>query len=336
MITRAILEKYDESGMHKVYDKWPELAEIYYCKKYAKIDYNNIDHVIFTGMGGSGAVGDVLSAMLSKTKVHLCVVKGFHLPKTADSNTLVVATSASGDTLETLTVLKKASKAKCRLICFSSGGKIRDYCKKNKIEFVQVPVLNSPRASFPIYLYSILNVLEKLIPVKRSDVLKSISILKKTRKQIISTNKKNNSALELARWINGIPMIYYPAGLHAVAIRFKNSLQENAKIHAIAEDVIEACHNGIVSWETSSDVQPILLQGRDDYIKTKHLWKVIKEYFDLNNIEFSEIHSVKGNILSKIINMIYLLDYVTIYYAVLNKRDPTPIKSIEYIKAKIT
>lgn len=331
----AYLKKYDKSNMHQVYDKWPELAKEYYNKDYPKIDYKKIDHIIFTGMGGSGAIGDVLSAILSKTKIHLCVIKGFNLPKTADSNTLVVATSASGNTVETLTILEKAKEAGCKLISFSSGGKLQDYCMKNNIEFIKVPVLNSPRASFPIYLYSILNVLKDLIPIQNIDVLESISLLEKTKKQISSTNTKNNSALNLAKWIDGIPMIYYPAGLYAAAIRFKNSLQENTKMHAIAEDVIEACHNGIVSWETSSNVQPILLQGQDDYIKTKQLWKVIKKYFILNKIEFREIHSVRGNILSKIINMIYLFDYATIYSAVMNERDPTPIKSIEYIKNKM-
>lgn len=336
MITGDSLKKYDKSEMHKVYDQWPDLAREYYDKDYNRIDYGKIDHIIFTGMGGSGAIGDVLSAILSKEKIHLCVIKGFHLPKTADSNTLVVATSASGNTVETLTILEKAKEAGCKLVSFSSGGKMEGYCKKNKIEFIKVPLLNSPRASFPIYLYSILNVLKDLIPVRYHDVLESLSLLEETRKQISSPNTQNNPASELAGWIKGIPIIYYPAGLQAVATRFKNSLQENAKIHAIAEDIIEACHNGIVSWETPSNVQPILLEGQDDYVKTKQLWKIVKEYFNQNKIEFREAYSVKGNILSKIINMIYFLDYAAIYYAIINKRDPTPIKSIEYIKKKIS
>lgn len=321
--------------MYKVYDCWPKLAKEYYYKKYPRIDYKNIDHIIFTGMGGSGAIGDVLSAILSKTKIHHSVVKGYHLPKTADSNTLVIATSASGNTLETLTVLKKSKAAKCKMICFSSGGKIRDYCKKNKIQFIEVPVLNSPRASFPIYLYSILNVFEGLIPIKHKDILESINVLEKTRKQITSASKKNNPAQELAKWISGIPMIYYPAGLQACAIRFKNSLQENAKIHVATEDIIETCHNGIVSWETKSNVQPILIQGRDDYVKTKCLWKIIKEYFVSNKINFMEIHSVRGGILSKTVNLIYMLDYASIYLAILRGIDPSPIKSIEFVKKRM-
>jgi glucose/mannose-6-phosphate isomerase len=80
--------------------------------------------------------------------------------------------------------------------------------------------------------------------------------------------------------------MYYPHGLQSTAIRFKASLQENSKIHVICEDVIEACHNGIVAWETSSSVQPILLRGTENYIKTKERFEIIKEFFVENNIDF--------------------------------------------------
>ena len=139
----------------------------------------------------------------------------------------------------------------------------------------------------------------------------------------------------LAKWISDIPLIYYPWGLQAAAVRFKNSLQENSKLHAMTEDVIETCHNGVVSWEKPSIVKPILLEGVDDYIKTKERWKILKEYFKINDIEYREILSVKGSILSKLINLIYLLDYSTIYRAVLSKTDPSPVKSIDFIKSKL-
>ena len=111
--------------------------------------------------------------------------------------------------------------------------------------------------------------------------------------------------------------------------------QENNKIHVIAENVVEACHNGIVSWEVKSNVKPILLQGTDDYIKTKEIWKVLKEYFKENNIDFREVFSNKGSIVSKIINLVYLLDYTSVYSAILSKIDPSPVSSIDYIKQKM-
>ena len=160
--------------------------------------------------------------------------------------------------------------------------------------------------------------------------------MKKLRGCIYSKNlSSDNPALNLAEWISGIPLIYYPAGLQAAAIRFKNSLQENAKIHAITEDVVESSHNGVVAWEKPSNVIPIMIEGADDYIKTKERWKVMKEFFDEKNIEYKEVFSEKGSILTKLMRLIYLLDYASIYKAVLTGVDPTPVKSIEFIKNKL-
>ena len=160
--------------------------------------------------------------------------------------------------------------------------------------------------------------------------------MKKLR-EIISSNNltEKNTSLNLAKWVNGIPLIYYPHGLQAAAVRFKNSLQENCKIHSITEDVVEACHNGIVAWEKSSNVQPILIEGKEDFIKTKERWQILKEYFEKNKIDYKEIFSIEGNILSKLINLIYLLDYATIYHAVILNINPSPVKSIDFIKSKL-
>lgn len=100
------------------------------------------------------------------------------------------------------------------------------------------------------------------------------------------------------------------------------------------EDVIEACHNGMVAWEKKSEVRPILIRGHDDYIKTKERWDIVKEYFEQKKIEYKEVFSVNGNILSKLINLIYLLDYCTIYRSVMSGIDPTPVKTIDFIKSK--
>ena len=336
MLDISALNKYDKSGMSKIYDRWPDLAEEFYDSDCGKVEYKGINHIVFVGMGGSGVIGDILSSIISKTTTHLCVVKGYHLPATVDSRTLVVTTSVSGNTLETLTVIDKAKKTGCNITAFSSGGKLEEYCKKNRIEHRNIPMLNSPRASLPAYLYSILNVLGPLIPTKRSDIMESISSLKKIRAQISSYNlNKTNPSIDLASWLSETALIYYPAGLQAAAIRFKNSLQENSKMHAFAEDIIEACHNGIVSWERPSKIRPVLIQGRDDYIKTKELWKVVKEYFKINKIDYKEVNSTEGSILSKIMNLIYLLDYASIYSAIIRGIDPTPVKSIDFIKERL-
>ena len=330
------LNKFDMKKMYTIYDSWPEIAKNAYNADLEPVEFKNIEHIVFAGMGGSGALGDIFSSILSKTNVHITLVKGYLLPKTVDSNTVVIPVSVSGDTVETLTVLESAKKLDCKIFSFSSGGKIEDYCFKNNINYRKIQQHLSPRASFTEFLYSMLKVLEPILPIEKQDINESINQLEIICKNISSKNlTDDNSSLKLAEWIKGIPMIYYPWGLQAVAIRFKNSLQENAKIHAISEDVLEASHNGIVSWEKPSIVQPILLRGEDDYTKTKERWEILKGYFKEKNIDYREINSIKGNILSKLINMIYLLDYTSIYHAVLSKIDPTPISSIDFIKKKL-
>ena len=186
------------------------------------------------------------------------------------------------------------------------------------------------------FLYGMLNVLHPILPISEMDIRESLSETERLGRMINSGNmNKDNPALQMAEWIDGIPMIYYPFGLQAAAIRFKNSLQENAKTHAAVEDVIESCHNGIVSWERPSRFQPILLQGQDDYVKTKERWKVVKEYFEENGIDFWQVRSIRGNILSKITTLAYLFDYCSIFLAARNGIDPSPVRSIDFIKGRI-
>ena len=322
--------------MYKVYDRWPQIARESFESNQNSVDFSGVDHIVFAGMGGSGAIGDVFAATLSKTKIHVNVVKGYLLPKTVDSNTLVVAISVSGDTVETMSVLDSAHKLGSKIVAFSSGGKMQEYCTKNKIEHRVIQQYHSPRTSFTSFFYTILKVLHSTLKIKQYDILESITELENLGKKISSSNLTDeNSAISLAEWINGIPVIYYPFGLQSAAIRFKNSLQENAKMHVIAEDVVEACHNQIVSWENPSVVQPILIQGKNDYSKTKERWRILKKYFNENEIEYKEILSYNGNIITKLINLIYLLDYSTIYRAFLSKIDPSPVNSIDFIKKHI-
>jgi glucose/mannose-6-phosphate isomerase len=336
MLDHNQLEKYDSSNMYKIYDKWPQIAKDCYESNHDTIDFGPVNHIVFSGMGGSGTVGDVLAAILSKTKIHVDVVKGYLLPKTLTQNSLVVAVSVSGNTIETLNVLDSSKHLTNKIIAFSSGGKMEDFCLANNLEFRKIPKFHSPRASFPAFLYSIFKVLSPILPIKNEMVYESLDKIEKLSKKINSSNlSETNTAIRIASEITKLPVIYYPWGLQSVAIRFKNALAENAKTHSIIEDVIEACHNGIVSWERPSNVQPILIQGDEDYIKTKERWKILKLFFDENNISYQEIFSTKGNIISKLIHLIYFLDYVSIYYAVLSKIDPTPIKPIDFIKNQV-
>nr|WP_246275401.1 SIS domain-containing protein [Nitrosopumilus oxyclinae] len=333
---QSSLEKFDSQGMHKVYDRWPEIARKNYFSDLSQIEFTKCPHIVFAGMGGSGAIGDIFSAILSKTSTHVTVVKGYHLPKTVTNNSVVVVISISGNTVETISMLKNAIEINSKIIVFSDGGKIKDICNEKNIPHRNIKKYHSPRASFTSFLYSMLHVLKPIIPIEEKDIIESIKELENMSIKINSKKiSKENPSIQISEWIKDTPVIYYPWGLEPVAIRFKNSLQENSKIQAVIEDVIESCHNGIVTWDKQNNFQPILIRGQKDYEKTKERWEILKEFFSEKKIDYKEIISENGNILTKIICLIYLLDYASIYLAIKLKVDPTPVNAIEYIKNKL-
>ena len=170
----------------------------------------------------------------------------------------------------------------------------------------------------------------------KNGIDESINALCETQK-LIGSNSLNekNEALNLAEWIKEIPMVYHPWGLQSAAIRFKNSMQENAKKHVMYENIIEMCHNGIVSWEKPSSIQPILIRGKEDHFKTIERWNIVKEFFMKKGIEYKEIFSSDGNILTKLVCLIYTLDMTAIYNAVIAGIEPSPVDSIDFVKERL-
>ena len=336
MITQNDLEQLDTKKVHKIYDMWPKISRDSYFSNIPKINLKKCSHIIFAGMGGSGTIGDIFFSILSKTDTHVTVVKGYNLPRTVNTESLVVITSVSGNTIETISLLENAEKIGAKIIAFSDGGKIKDICLKNNIEHRNIKKYHSPRASFTSFLYSMLQVLKPILPINESDVLESLEKLEIISKKCNSNNiSMTNPSIQISEWLDNFPIIYFPFGLQSVAIRFKNAIQENAKTHVLIEDVIESSHNGIVGWNKKSKFQPILLQGKDDVKTTKERWTILKEFFKSKNIDYKEIISEEGNILTKIICLIYVLDYSSIFLAIKLKVDPSPVMAIDFIKKRL-
>lgn len=340
VLDKKRLDAIDKKKMHAVYDRWPKIAKEAYKlnPRSPPITYDDtINHIVFAGMGGSGAVGDVFAAILSKTPMHVTVTKGYELPRTVDKNTMVVATSVSGNTQETQAVLEAASKTSAKTVAFSSGGRIAEFCGSKNIRHTQIGQIHSPRASFASMMFTMLRAFEDVLPLHREDVTEAIKRLEKLQREISSSklDDTGNGAQSLAFLIERIPLIYYPFGLQAAATRFKNSLQENAKKHAMTEDVVEACHNGIVAWERRSFVAPVMIEGSDDHPKTKERWKILYDYFDEQGIRYEIIYAEPGGILAKLVGLIYYGDYTSIYRAIYDGVDPSPIKSIRYVKSRL-
>ncbi|MCA9826963.1 MAG: glucose-6-phosphate isomerase [Nitrosopumilus sp.] len=316
--------------MIDVYRSWPEHAEESFNSS-EKVDVKFND-ILVSGMGGSGIIANILYGL---TDHQIFVAKGYFLPKKIAKDTLVICNSASGNTIETLTLLKTAHKTGCKIIAFSSGGKIEKYCKDNKIPFNKYKMLNSPRTSLVFSLYTILGSLSESLGLPKTQITESISNLKKTRDLIFSADKENNPSVKLAKFMSKIPICYYSPLLLPAALRFKNDLQENCKKHAMIEEIAESCHNSINAWERPSNISPILFRKQDDHILIKKQFDVVKEYLESKKVPYFETFAPKGNLLNALINTMYHMGYATILRAISDGIDPTDIPAIRFIKARL-
>ena len=160
-------------------------------------------------MGGSGALGDVFNSIMSNTNIHVSVIKGYKLPKTVDVNTLVISSSVSGNTIETLSILKQVKKTMAKSISFSSNGKMEEYCLKNNLEHRYVEQNHSPRASFSSFLYTMLKVMKPMLPIKNKEIMESIKKLEHTQKENAKNLIKNiDPKLQLTNNINLLKLIH--------------------------------------------------------------------------------------------------------------------------------
>lgn len=292
-------------------------------------------------MGGSAVAGDVVADWLSQHgSVPIEVIKDYHLPNNVTPRSLVVAISCSGDTEETVSVLLEAVKRRVPCVAVSSGGMLEQVSLKHHVLHIKVKMLSSPRSSLPFILVAaariVLNALgdnEKEIELTRCG-----EVIREVGKQVSTeTSTELNPAIELAKKIrNAETIIYTPTVLQAAATRFKNSLNENSKTHSAVEVLPELCHNEIEAWRSGvNDWIPILLRWSKEPPEVKNRFEALKSVMRNKGTEPLEVLAKGNDHLSRLISLIYLLDFSTLYLAKLKGINPLPTPNIDQLKKKL-
>jgi glucose/mannose-6-phosphate isomerase len=341
MLTPEEIKIIDKSSICDAYDKWPEYCKIAYGRG-IKVDekfFDNVSSIVFSGMGGSGTTGDILADWTRpQCNVPIYVMKDYHIPSFVNQNTLFIAMSVSGNTEETLAALLEALSANAKIVGISQGGEMEQICKKKNILHVKIEQRILPRITLPEVLYSALKLLtySPFLNSMQSQIDDSIQTMVDVGKKIrMECVFEENPAKQLAKWmLGGMPAIYCSPLQRGVGIRFKNSVNENAKINAIAGEILDSCHNELVSWgrkiksAENSILKPMLLRSKFDLEEVKTRFDVFGEVLKRNGHEVYDIPLYGSTPLGNIISSLYLLDYSTIYLGILKKIDPTPITAV--------
>jgi glucose/mannose-6-phosphate isomerase len=302
-------------------------------------DYNKI---IVSGLGGSAIAGDLLQNFLGdELKIPYMVNRNYNLPPFADKNTLVIISSYSGNTEETVSVYEQALKAGCQIIVITTGGKVEELSQNRNIPIVKLQKGFHPRFALGMSFFSLLRIFSELgiIASPEKDVMNIKDIWEKRG---VEYSGEDNIAFKYAEELNGfLPVIYSNADVtSAVGNRWKGQFNENSKLHAFANVIPELNHNEIVAWETFNGRQfnaKLINILDDNYLpQIKKRFTITSELASNNNIEILNISSDLADFKTRLMDLIYLGDWISYYLAVIRGYDPAEIKNINILKERLS
>jgi glucose/mannose-6-phosphate isomerase len=308
-------------------------------------DYANIDKVVILGMGGSAIGGDLVrSLLLSKKKPIIFVSRDYDLPAFVDDRTLVIASSYSGNTEETLSAFSQALKKRCKKLAMTTGGKLRAMAEDARVPVFLIDYVAQPRAALGYSFMPLIAFLQRLglAENKTAEVEAMIQDLERLLAELKETVPTgSNPAKQLAARLHGKIAAIYGAGiLSQVAHRWKTQINENSKAWAFYETFSELNHNAVVGYqfpqELASKMYVVLLRCPSLHPRTLIRYQVTGELLEQSGIIHETIDSRGKSELSQMMGLIYLGDWVSYYLAMLNEIDPTPVKAIDYLKKRLS
>ncbi|MGB5529658.1 MAG: bifunctional phosphoglucose/phosphomannose isomerase [Ignavibacteriaceae bacterium] len=341
MRLKDLIVRYDSKNQFKVLqdtykqiiNAWNNKIDLSYLKK------NNFSSIVYCGLGGSAISGDLLLDYLSsELKLPFKVVRGYNLPAFTNKDTLIIISSYSGYTEETISCFQQAIKINCSIIVITSGGKIGEEADKNKIPVIKIESGFQPRYALGLSFFSLLKLMQELGFVNEENTVKKIIDLWQIRGEELSTHK--NQAIQIAEQIIGfIPVIYSAEFLSSTGYRFKCQVNENSKLHAFHHNIPEMNHNEIIGWESYREkqfqVKVIYLLDNEYHPQNRKRFDILKEMLSEQKLEVLALASNQDNRKVRIMDLIFLCDWISFYTSVLRGFDPSEIDFIHQMKKRL-
>ncbi len=298
-------------------------------------DANEIKNIVYAGMGGSAISGDLIKELIGlEIDIPFQIVRNYQLPKYINNRTLVILSSFSGNTEETLSCAKQALEKNTRLLGIGSGGILQEMI--NDKQFIKLDLDVPPRTAMPMSLFALIKRLEPFYCKNNCLINKideAINFLK-------AYSFKHNEAKILADKINGkIPVFYIDEQFYSVSRRIANQLSENAKHFAHFNAIPEMNHNEIVGLEKPEIIKELFLPI---FIKFNNSLSANTKRADitiglLENAGFNTeiLYYENNNTFINTIDVIMFTDLMSYYLAEKNMVDPISIERINALKEKM-
>lgn len=294
-----------------------------------------INSVLISGLGGSGIGGTILSQLVAREcRLPLQVNKDYSLPASVDEHTLVVISSYSGNTEETLEALDEAISRGAHVVCITSGGTVLDIANKQELPHIIIPAGFPPRAAFAYSFTQLFFMLAHFGVISYQsveDLMVSIDFLAEEQKDIeakanLLTDKLNGS----------LPILYSDAASEGIAVRWRQQINENSKMLCWHHAFPEMNHNELVGWTEANDKWAVvILRNEDDYKRTQKRMEVCKTIFANYTSNINEVWSKGPSTMARALYLIHFGDWVSVQLAERKGIDPVEVDVITGLKNEL-
>ncbi len=300
---------------------------------------SDIRNILITGMGGSGIGANLVESLtFGRVPIPITVSKGYNIPQFVSPHTLFIACSYSGDTEETLAAIHKAMLKRAHIICITSGGKMLELAKEYNLLWIQIP--GESKSARGHLGYMIVSLMSALYHTN----LIGAAFIKETENAIEYLNrgeKAIQSEAELiAKKLRGkLPIIYCDERLKAMATRFQNQINENAKQLAHVNTFPEMNHNEIMGWQFLENIllqtQVIYLYSDHDHERVEKRMEICRPIFEKKSNPIIDIVAEGASLLEQYYYLIHLTDWISYYLAKENGVESSSIEAIDYLKEEL-
>ncbi|MBI1835948.1 MAG: bifunctional phosphoglucose/phosphomannose isomerase [Flavobacteriia bacterium] len=306
----------------------------------SKVEVKNtnqeIRNIVICGMGGSGIGGEIV-AKWSQNEITIPVATchDYILPNFVNQYTLVLGSSYSGNTEETMISLESAKQKGARIIGICSGGQLKEFCESNNYDFVVVPGGNPPRTALAFSLIQLVNIFVQLgfMDFSALKSLESAGILIQNNQEQIK-----KEALELAHFLkNKVGVFYSTAAYEPIIIRARQQFNENSKLLCWHHVIPEMNHNELVGWGGGDNrFATVFFDTKDIFPRNKKRFEITVNQIKTKTDYVKIIEAIGSNQIERSIYMINLVDWSSYFLSELNQVDVMDIKIIDYLKEELS
>ncbi|NIM04629.1 MAG: bifunctional phosphoglucose/phosphomannose isomerase [Armatimonadetes bacterium] len=309
----------------------------------APTSFSKAQNILLCGLGGSAIAGDLVHRLTAdRITVPFQVNRQYEIPSWVKENTLVILSSYSGNTEETLSAFQDTLSRKAQAVCITSGGKLAQLAGDNDVPVISIPSGRPPRASTGFLIFPVLSILEKsgFIPSLEKEKAETVAVLEAMSRELDSKKPvAENEAKKIALWLQDkFSLIYGWGYLAPAAYRWQTQLHENSKALAHSGELPEMNHNEVVAWAhkgaLAGKLAVVLLRCEDEPPRIRARFELTKRIIS-DHASLREYQSRGEARLSRQMSLVYLGDYASIYLALLSGKDPVEINAINFLKGEL-